>query len=101
MEAQRQARKACLRRLKLLGFLLLLLADADLEVEDLGFLVGLVVMTSHSVSQVFVHIRILGEDCHQSEAFIARRTEGAKAFYVRNSHDFISLALEPRPWHSH
>ena len=78
---------------KLLGFLLLLLADADLEVENLGFLVGLVVVTSHGVSQVFVHIRVLGKDCHYSEIFIARRAEGTKALDVRNSHNFTSLAF--------
>jgi hypothetical protein len=49
---------------ELLGLLLFLLADANLEVRRLGFLERFMIVAPYGVRQVFIHVRILGEDGH-------------------------------------
>ena len=72
---------------ELLGLLLLLLADADLEVRYLAFLERLVIVAPYGVRQVLIHVRILGKDGHQSEAIVAGRAKGPEPLYIGNRHN--------------
>src|SRR5208337_1144657 len=45
----------------LLGLLLFLLADANLEVQNLGFLERLVIVARHGIGKVLVYIGVLRE----------------------------------------
>ena len=77
---------ARLPALPLLRFLLLLLADADLEVEDLGFLKRLVIVARHGVRKILVNIDVLRQDRHQGEIVVAGRAEGPEPLYIWNCH---------------
>lgn len=76
----------------LLCFLLLLLAEANLEHFLFGFLEGFVIVTRHSVFDVSVRIGVLRKDSHQSETFVANWTEWAKALHIRNRHNTFRLS---------
>jgi hypothetical protein len=79
----------------LLGFLLLLLTDADLEHLLLCFLVGFVVVTSHSLIQILVDVGVFRKHRHHSEILVAGRAKWPKASHVRNCHvvNYSSYAL--------
>ena len=76
----------------LFGSFLLLLADADFEVRQLGFLKGFVIVTLYCVFQVAVHISVGLKDHFQREAFIADRAKRAKALNVGDTHTITRLA---------
>ena len=71
----------------LLRLLLLLLADAHLEVQDLGVLKSLMIVARHGVGEVLIDIGVLGQDSHQSETVVAGGAEGPESFNVRNCHN--------------
>jgi hypothetical protein len=77
------------RSWKLLRFLLLLLADADLEVLKLGFLERFVIVARHDVVEIGVHVGILGQDRHYREALVAGGAKWAKALNVGDCHTFL------------
>src|SRR5439155_3415560 len=66
--------------------------DADLEVQLLGILERLVIVACHCVGEVLVDVGVLGQDGHQRETVIAGWAEGPEPLYVRNCHNFYSLA---------
>src|SRR5579871_6494569 len=70
----------------LLGFLLLLLADADLEVQLLGFLERLVIVPRHGIVQICVHIGVLRQNRHNGEVLVAGRAERPEALHIRDCH---------------
>jgi hypothetical protein len=74
---------------KLLCFLLLLLADADLEMKDFRVLERLVIVARHSIGKVLVHVRVLRQNGHQSKVIVAGRAKGPEPLDVRNCHNFI------------
>ena len=74
----------------LLGFLLLLLTDADLEVELSGFLERFVIVPANRVRQVSIDVSFLRKHRHQREIVLAFRTEGPEALNVRNCHTLLS-----------
>src|ERR1017187_494456 len=71
----------------LLRFFLFLLADADLEVQHLGFLVRLVIVTHHGIRQVLIDVRALGQDRHQRETLVAGRAKRPEPLHIRNRHN--------------
>ena len=76
-----------LRTRKTTCLLLLLLTDADLEVQGLGVLERLVIVARHGVRQVLVHIGVLRQDGHQGEAIVAGRAEGPEPLHIRDCHN--------------
>ena len=70
----------------LLRFSLLLLADADLEVQRLGLLERFVIVARHGVRQVLIHAGVLGEDGHQREIIGAGGAESTETFHIRDCH---------------
>src|SRR5579872_6253036 len=70
----------------LLGLLLFLLADADLEMQYLGLLKRLVIVARHGVRKVLVNIGVFRQDRHQGEAVVAGGAEGPEPLYIRNCH---------------
>ena len=77
---------------KLLGFLLLLLTDANLKLLLFRFLIGFVVVASHRVFEVGVDVHTGRQDRHNREAFVTGRAEGPKALYVRDGHNCFRIA---------
>jgi len=71
---------------------LLLLADANLEVQHLGLLKRLVIVASDGIGQILIDIGVLWKDRHQGEAIVARRAKGAEPLYIRNGHNPRILA---------
>src|ERR1700691_2879384 len=71
---------------ELLRFLLLLLADADLESLLLGFLERLVIVTRHGIGEIPVHIGVLGQHRHDGESLVAGGAERPEPFHVWNCH---------------
>src|SRR5450759_1776586 len=76
------------RRRCLLRFLLLLLADADLEVCLLGFPVRLVVVPGHRIRQILVYVGIFRQHCHDRESLIARWAVRPEPFHIWDCHTF-------------
>ena len=76
----------------LLRLLLLLLADADLEVLLLGFLVRLMIVPRDGVAQIGIHVGVLRKNRHNREALFAFRTERAETFDVGNCHDNLRIS---------
>ena len=88
--AGREARPRWIDKSKLLlGFLLLLLADADLEVSLLRFLIRLVVVPGDSIAEVCVNVSGLREHRHQRETLVAGGAEGPETLYVGDCHTFL------------
>src|SRR4051812_35040580 len=82
----------------LFGFLLLLLTDAHLEVQNFGLLESLVVMPGNGIGQISIHVGVLGEHCHQGEAFVTGRAERPETLHVGDCcHNFFILADSPAP----
>jgi hypothetical protein len=77
---------------QLLRFALLLLADADFEVQLFGFLESFVIVTRHGVAQILVHVGILGKDGHNREFFITGGTERPEPFDIGDCHDNFRLS---------
>src|ERR1035438_5615893 len=77
---------------RLFRFFLLLLADADLEVQLLGFEKRLVIVARDSISQKVLHAGALGKDHHHGEIFVALRAEGAEPFDVGNGHNKFRIS---------
>ena len=96
MEKGPERLRALLENLRLLRLLLLLLADADLEVQYLGFLERLVIVTRHGICKVLIHVGFPGENRHQREILVASRAKGPEPFYIRNRHNPYILAHWPR-----
>jgi len=83
---------------KLLRFLLLLLTDADLEVQNFGFLERLVIVACHGVRNILIDVGILGQDGHQREIIVAGRAEGPEPLHIRNCHRLSQCSTyENRP----
>jgi hypothetical protein len=53
----------------------------------LGFLERFVIVAPHGVRQVLIHVRIFGEDGHQSEAIVAGWAKGPESLYIGNCHN--------------
>lgn len=73
---------------ELLRLLLLLLADADLEVLQFGFLESLVIVACHDIVEVGIHVGVLGQDGHHGETLVAGRAKWAEALNVGDCHTF-------------
>ena len=71
---------------KLLRFLLLLLADADLEVLQFSFLESLVIVACHDIVEIGVHVGVLRQDGHHRETLVAGWAKWAEALNVGNCH---------------
>src|SRR5262249_48746576 len=78
-----------LKKESLFGFLLLLLTDADLEVQHFSVLERFVIVPRHGVGEVLVDVRFLRQHGHQGEIIVAGRAEGPEAPYIRNCHNSI------------
>ena len=74
---------------KLLGFLLLLLTDADFEAFSFIVLERLVVVPSNGLQQVLIHIGVLRQNRHQRKTIVASGTERPEPFYIRDRHNRI------------
>jgi hypothetical protein len=72
----------------LFRLLLLLLTDAHLNVQRLGFLETFMIVARNCVRQILVDVGRLGQDHHQSEIVIAGWAEGPEPLYIRNCHNF-------------
>src|ERR1035438_8686789 len=79
-------------RRELFRFFLLLLADADLEVQLLGFEKRLVIVARDSISQKVLHAGALGKDHHHGEILVALRAEGSEPFDVGNGHNKFRIS---------
>jgi hypothetical protein len=73
----------------LLGLLLFLLADADLEMRLLGFLMGLVIVPGHCVSEVRIYIGFAREHRHQGEGVVASGAIGPKTLHIGDWHTVL------------
>jgi len=72
---------------KLLCFLLLLLTDADLEVQHFSVLEGLVIVPGDGIRKVLVDISLLGKNGHQRKIVVAGRAIGPEPLHIWNSHN--------------
>jgi hypothetical protein len=71
----------------LFRLLLLLLADAEFEMNHLGFLKRLVVVARHGVREVLADIGVFWQDRQQREIIVASRAERPEPLHIRNRHN--------------
>jgi len=83
--------------LRLLRLALLLLSDADLEVELFCFLERLVIVARDGVGKKLIDIGAFGQNHHDREGFVAGRTERPEPLDIGNRHNSFRLS-QPYAW---
>ena len=85
--------KSCLSYLiqgrELLRLLLLLLANADLEVRLFGLLVRFMIVPGHGVAQIGIDIGVFGQHRHHREILIAGGAERPETLHIRDCHTLL------------